>query len=158
MAAFLRMPLLLSAALLLLPACDLNSFRRTPLLSSNEFAKELNVNPDALTRTRSGLQHEDLAMGTGALAGAGSAVRVHYTGWLTDGSRFDTSADQGTPFGFRLGQGEVIAGWDEGIVGMRVGGRRKLVIPPELGYGAVRNGPIPPDATLVFDIELVGVE
>lgn len=146
-----------TVAALALTACDLNVFRRTPVLSPNEFAKELNVNPDALTRTPSGLQYQDLATGAGPVAAAGSRVLVHYTGWLTDGTEFDTSRDRGTPYGFRVGQGEVIAGWDEGVAGMRVGGRRKLVIPASLGYGAARNGPIPANATLVFEVELVEV-
>ena len=85
-------------------------------------------------------------------------VTVHYTGWLTDGKKFDSSLDRNQPFTFKLGAGQVIEGWDKGVAGMKVGGLRRLVVPPSLAYGAVRYGPIPPDATLVFDIELVSVQ
>ena len=106
----------------------------------------------------------DLRVGTGAEATAGRAVTVHYTGWLFDpgrpeqkGTQFDSSISRGQPFVFTLGTGGVIRGWDQGVPGMRVGGQRRLIIPPSLGYGASGNGPIPPNATLVFDIELLGV-
>ena len=104
------------------------------------------------------LQIDELVVGTGAEARTGASVSVHYTGWLTDGTRFDSSIDRGKPFAFALGRGQVIAGWDQGVVGMRVGGKRKLTIPPHLGYG-VRGagGVIPPNATLVFEVELLGV-
>lgn len=104
------------------------------------------------------LKVEDLVEGTGAVASAGQQVQVHYTGWLTDGSKFDSSVDRGQPFPFQLGAGQVIQGWDQGVVGMKVGGKRKLTIPPELGYGARGfPGAIPPNATLVFEVELLGV-
>jgi FKBP-type peptidyl-prolyl cis-trans isomerase FkpA len=106
----------------------------------------------------------DVLIGTGAEATTGSVVSVMYTGWLYDaskldgkGAQFDTSVG-GDPFAFTLGVGEVIKGWDQGVTGMKVGGLRRLIIPPSLGYGAVRFGPIPPDATLVFDIELTNVQ
>jgi FKBP-type peptidyl-prolyl cis-trans isomerase FkpA len=109
--------------------------------------------------TPSGLVYEDLSIGTGKTARAGADVLVHYTGWLKDGTKFDSSVDRGEPFGFALGQGNVIAGWDEGVEGMRVGGRRKLTIPPALGYGAYgAGGVIPPHATLLFDVELLAVD
>jgi len=97
-------------------------------------------------------------MGNGNSAAAGQRVSVHYTGWLTDGKKFDSSKDRGQPFMFALGRGEVIRGWDEGVSGMKVGGKRKLTIPPELGYGARgAGGVIPPNATLVFEVELLAV-
>jgi FKBP-type peptidyl-prolyl cis-trans isomerase FkpA len=112
--------------------------------------------------TASGLQYEDTVLGTGAEAKAGQRVQVHYTGWLfdngTQGSKFDSSKDRGQPFVFALGAGQVIKGWDEGVTGMKVGGTRRLVIPPQLGYGARgAGGVIPPNATLLFEVELLGV-
>ena len=112
--------------------------------------------------TDSGLQFEDTAMGSGAPAQAGQHVSVHYTGWLYNdgvkGAKFDSSKDRGDPFGFSLGAGQVIKGWDEGVQGMLVGGTRVLVIPPQLGYGARgAGGVIPPNATLLFEVELLGV-
>jgi FKBP-type peptidyl-prolyl cis-trans isomerase FkpA len=108
--------------------------------------------------TPSGLKYEDLKVGTGAEAKAGQTVSVHYTGWLTDGRKFDSSVDRRQPFEFPLGMGRVIKGWDEGVQGMKVGGVRKLTIPASLGYGSRgAGGVIPPNATLVFDVELLGV-
>jgi FKBP-type peptidyl-prolyl cis-trans isomerase len=102
---------------------------------------------------------EDLTLGDGTEAVSGNTVVVHYTGWLTDGSKFDSSLDRNDPFSFRLGAGMVIRGWDEGVAGMKVGGKRKLTIPPEMGYGARgAGGVIPPDATLVFEVELLEVK
>src|SRR5262245_20480823 len=109
--------------------------------------------------TKSGLKYEDLKEGTGAEAKAGQQVEVHYTGWLKDGTKFDSSLDRKEPFPFKLGAGEVIKGWDEGVTGMKVGGKRKLIIPPELGYGAKGfPGAIPPNAELTFEVELLGVK
>ena len=108
--------------------------------------------------TDSGLKYEELVEGDGPAAGVGQQVSVHYTGWLTDGSKFDSSLDRDQPFEFKLGRGMVIRGWDEGVAGMKVGGRRKLTIPPQLGYGAQgAGGVIPPNATLVFEVELLGI-
>ncbi len=112
--------------------------------------------------TSSGLQFEDTVDGTGDLAEAGQHVTVHYTGWLYNngvkGNKFDSSKDRGDPFKFYLSQGQVIRGWDEGVVGMRVGGTRVLVIPPDLGYGAQgAGGVIPPNATLMFEVELLDI-
>ena len=104
------------------------------------------------------LKIEDLEVGTGAKALPGKKVSVHYTGWLTDGKKFDSSVDRGRPFDFKLGAGQVIQGWDQGVAGMKVGGKRKLTIPPELGYGARgAGGVIPPNATLLFEVELLGI-
>ena len=110
------------------------------------------------TTTPSGLMIEELVVGDGAVAAAGQKVKVHYTGWLTNGTKFDSSKDRNDPFVFPLGAGNVIKGWDEGVQGMKIGGKRKLTIPPALGYGARgAGGVIPPDATLVFEVELLGV-
>ena len=107
----------------------------------------------------SGLKYQDVKVGDGAVAEQGSAVTVDYTGWLTDGTKFDSSKDHGQPFQFQIGAGQVIRGWDEGVKGMRVGGVRRLTIPPDLGYGAQgAGGVIPPNATLVFEVELHGVK
>jgi len=115
-----------------------------------------------VTTTPSGLQYEDTVEGEGAVAQAGTYVSVHYTGWLYEGgvkgAKFDSSKDRNDPFEFPLGAGHVIRGWDEGVQGMKVGGTRTLVIPPELGYGARgAGGVIPPNATLLFEVDLLAV-
>jgi FKBP-type peptidyl-prolyl cis-trans isomerase FkpA len=108
--------------------------------------------------TDSGLKYEDTIVGTGDTATAGQKVSVHYTGWLTNGKKFDSSKDRNDPFEFKLGAGQVIRGWDEGVQGMKIGGTRKLTIPPQLGYGARgAGGDIPPNATLVFEVELLAI-
>jgi FKBP-type peptidyl-prolyl cis-trans isomerase len=115
---------------------------------------------DGVITRPSGLRYEDLKVGEGPLAELGMRVRVHYTGWLTDGTKFESSLDNGRPMTFVVGEGQVIRGWDEGAEGMRVGGRRKLIVPPNLGYGEVGapSGGIPPNATLIFEIELVSID
>lgn len=109
--------------------------------------------------TADGLKYEVLRQGNGPAAKAGQTVAVHYTGWLTDGTKFDSSVDRGQPFDFQLGAGQVIKGWDEGVAGMKVGEKRKLTIPSSLGYGdRGAGGKIPPGATLIFDVELLGIQ
>ncbi|MCE7981184.1 MAG: FKBP-type peptidyl-prolyl cis-trans isomerase [Caldilinea sp. CFX5] len=117
------------------------------------------VNDADYQTTASGLKYYDFEVGTGAAPKQGQQVTVHYTGWLVDGKKFDSSLDRGQPFGFAIGVGQVIRGWDEGVMGMKVGGKRQLVIPPELGYGARgAGGVIPANATLIFEVELLGVK
>lgn len=148
--------LLLVGLVVGIAGCDLNDFRRTPITHQG-YARELNVDTTAMTTTPSGLRYEDVKVGDGPMAAPGNTVSVHYTGWLTDGHKFDSSRG-GAPLEFRIGQHEVIDGWDEGLTGMKVGGRRKLVIPPALGYGPSGSPPvIPPNATLVFDVELMAL-
>ena len=148
----MRVPAFLLAAAL--TACGSAGER-----SGGEFSADLGVDPAALTSTPSGLRYQDLSAGQGTEATEGKNAVVHYTGWLTDGKKFDSSRDRGEPFAFRIGGGQVIAGWDEGVAGMKVGGRRKLVIPASLGYGQGGAPPvIPPGATLVFDVELLEVQ
>jgi FKBP-type peptidyl-prolyl cis-trans isomerase FkpA len=144
-----------AAVLLLLPTCR----RDAPAAAAGGFAAELGIDTTALMRTSSGLRYQDVTVGSGEEAAAGRTAVVHYTGWLPDGKKFDSSRDRVEPFSFPLGEGQVIAGWDQGVAGMKVGGRRKLVIPSELGYGAQGAPPdIPPNSTLVFDVELLGVQ
>ncbi|HBE92546.1 MAG TPA: peptidylprolyl isomerase [Gammaproteobacteria bacterium] len=108
--------------------------------------------------TDSGLKYEEITVGEGDTAASGHNVTVHYTGWLTDGTKFDSSKDRNDPFRFSLGGGQVIRGWDEGVAGMNVGGVRKLTIPSQLGYGSQgAGGVIPPNATLVFEVELLEI-
>jgi FKBP-type peptidyl-prolyl cis-trans isomerase FkpA len=141
-----------------LVACGGGGSDRDNLPTKSGFSRSLQVDTAAMTRTPSGLRYQDVARGDGKEAKAGQTVSVHYTGWLPNGEKFDSSRDRNQPFGFTLGAGQVIAGWDEGVAGMRVGGRRKLIIPPDLAYGTAGAPPdIPPGATLVFDVELLDV-
>jgi peptidylprolyl isomerase len=114
-----------------------------------------------MTKTKSGLQYSDEKVGTGDTAMKGNTVQVHYTGWLyvngKRGAKFDSSVDKGTPFSFKVGNHDVIPGWDEGVAGMKVGGKRELIVPPSLGYGSKGIGPIPPNSTLDFEVELLKV-
>ena len=152
----------LLAPILLAAACSPGenaSFKGCKTMSTNtDIPVVATVDSTQVKHTASGLGIQELREGTGRSAEAGNVVAVHYTGWLTDGSKFDSSRDRGDPLVFPLGRGQVIAGWDEGVAGMKVGGRRKLVIPARLGYGDQgAGGVIPPGATLVFDVELCGV-
>ena len=152
-------PVLLASTIVLFAACRPDASGGGAAGAPGGFAAELGVDTTSLTRLSSGLRYQDVTVGSGEEATAGRTAVVHYTGWLPDGKKFDSSRDRDEPFSFPLGAGQVIAGWDEGVVGMKVGGRRKLVVPPELGYGASGAPPdIPPNATLVFDVELLGVQ
>ncbi len=132
--------------------------RRNDPVHRATYAPQLQVDLQEMTRTPSGLYYRDLVEGTGPLAEPGDHVVVHYTGWLPNGRQFDSSRERGEPFDFTLGGRQVIQGWDEGVAGMREGGRRQLVIPPELGYGDRGMGmAIPPRSVLVFDVELLEV-
>lgn len=111
----------------------------------------------AATGASSGLKIEDLVVGAGAAAKTGDTVEVHYTGTLVDGTKFDSSLDRGQTYNFTIGARQVIQGWEEGLIGMRVGGTRRLTIPPELGYGSIANGPIPANSTLIFEIQLISI-
>jgi len=123
---------------------------------NQEIKKETKNMAEQTVTTESGLTYLDMTVGTGRLAELGDTASVHYTGWLADGKKFDSSVDRKEPFSFRLGAGQVIKGWDEGLMGMKIGGKRKLTIPPQLGYGARgAGGVIPPNATLTFDVELL---
>ena len=126
-----------------------------PAIESTTFAPSLGVDLAASTKHPSGLYYRDLVVGSGAPVVAGQEVSVHYEGTFVDGAGFDKSGPNDPPFTFRPGNHEVIDGWDLGVVGMRVGGRRQLIIPPALGYGATANGPIPANSILVFIVEVV---
>jgi peptidylprolyl isomerase len=136
-------------------------------ITSNSIAQlptsdpDMNTAPESgsnVVTTDSGLKYMDIKEGTGPIPQNGQNVTVHYTGTLEDGTKFDSSRDRNNPFSFRLGAGQVIRGWDEGISTMKVGGQRQLIIPPELGYGSRGVGPIPPNSTLIFDVELLRVD
>jgi FKBP-type peptidyl-prolyl cis-trans isomerase FkpA len=122
------------------------------------YAPGLGIDISAMTRTSSGLYYQDVTTGSGAQAASGNTVRVLYSGWLPNGTLFDEALDPNDPLVFQLGVGQVIRGWDEGIAGMRVGGTRKLVIPPDLAYGSRANGPIPANSTLVFRVQLLATQ
>jgi peptidylprolyl isomerase len=147
--------LLLLIAAVSIPACSQKEATTAPA----EKAAESQAGPQGAVKTASGLSYTDLVKGNGAAPTSGKGVTVHYTGWLVNGTKFDSSVDRGQPFSFGLGAGQVIRGWDEGVAGMKIGGKRTLIIPPDLGYGA-RGAPgaIPPNATLMFDVELLGVQ
>lgn len=143
--------------LLLLAAVSIPACAQKEAKNGSEKGTEAQITAGAV-KTASGLSYTELVKGTGAAPVSGKTVTVHYTGTLENGKKFDSSVDRGQPFVFRIGAGEVIPGWDEGIISMRVGGKRKLVIPPQLGYGASgAGGVIPPNATLIFDVELLAV-
>ena len=123
-----------------------------------EFAADLGINLDDMQRSSTGLYTQDLVEGTGLAAREGHVVTVHYTGWLPTGDKFDSSVDRGEPYSFQLGSRQVISGWEEGVQGLRIDGVRRLVIPPDLAYGARGRPGIPPNAYLVFEVELLDIK
>lgn len=151
--------LLLLLAAIAIPACSQKEEKPVAEKSVETQAPAPAQAPVGAVTTASGLSYTDLVKGTGAAPTSGKSVTVHYTGVLVNGTKFDSSVDRGQPFVFRIGAGEVIPGWDEGVISMKVGGKRKLVIPPQLGYGSAgAGGVIPPNATLIFEVELLDVE
>jgi len=153
---------ILAAAAILTMGCsnatDDASDKASPTASAGAAQPATSVAPTGSTEEITDLKVEDLVVGTGATAKAGDQVSVHYTGWLTDGTKFDSSLDRNEPFVFTLGQQQVIEGWDKGVEGMKVGGKRKLTIPPGMAYGDQGAGDvIPPNAVLVFEVELLAV-
>jgi peptidylprolyl isomerase len=142
--------LLLIAAAVAIPACSQKETKAAPE------TRQALPEPGKSVTTASGLMYTDLIVGKGQSPVAGKQVKVHYTGWLENGTKFDSSLDHGQPFVFTIGAGQVIPGWDEGVMTMKTGGKRKLIIPPQLGYGSAgAGGVIPPDATLIFEVELL---
>jgi peptidylprolyl isomerase len=140
----------------LVGGCDRSERSATPATGPSASGGTMDAKTET---TASGLQYVDVKPGTGASPQKGQTVSVQYTGWLLDGTKFDSSRDRNQPFSFRLGQGQVIKGWDEGVATMKIGGVRKLIIPPELGYGARgAGGVIPPNATLTFEVELLSAQ
>lgn len=143
---------LLGFVLIATLACGTNDKSANDNLASNNEG-------ESVKNTEQGLQVEDMKIGDGQEIKSGDMARMHYTGWLTDGTKFDSSLDRGIPFEFKLGAGNVIKGWDKGVVGMKVNGKRRLIISPEMGYGTRGAGSvIPPNATLIFEVELLGIE
>ncbi len=147
-------------AALLIPACSQKEANvSSPEKGGKSMVETTAVDPAAgMITTPSGLQYKDLVQGSGDSPKPAKMVTVHYTGWLADGSKFDSSVDRNEPFTFRIGAGNVIRGWDEGVMSMKIGGKRKLIIPPALGYGSAgAGGVIPPNATLVFEVILLDI-
>jgi FKBP-type peptidyl-prolyl cis-trans isomerase FkpA len=156
-----RSPLAVLSALsvLLLGGCGSDQTTApAPTIDATTFAVALGVNLGASTKTTSGVYYRDMVPGPGAAVLPGQTVAVHYTGWLANGTQFDTNGPSDVPFSFILGTGNVIVGWDLGIPGMRVGGQRQLIIPPSLGYGAQDSGKIPGNSILVFNVTIVSAK
>jgi FKBP-type peptidyl-prolyl cis-trans isomerase len=147
------------ALVLLVAGCGSDTVTTAPDITKTTFAPSLNVDISTMTKTADGMYYADSVVGSGATAGPDNTVSVQYIGWLVNGTEFDASADHGgQPLQFTLGAGQVIPGFDEGITGMKVGGWRKLVIPPGLAYGRSGSGPIPGNAILVFNVQLTNVQ
>lgn len=153
----MRWLILLTFLLTIMLACgESDSSDSTSDSTTPNTTTEVNMDSNSTVTTDTGLQYTDLIVGTGAAASAGDTAVVHYTGWLLDGTKFDSSLDRGDPLQFAIGRGQVIAGWDEGVGTMNVGGKRELIIPPNLAYGDQgAGGVIPPGATLKFEVELL---
>jgi peptidylprolyl isomerase len=152
--------LLLLIVGIVIPACSQKEIKSMDIQQKPVTVQQQtsSVPPEQYVKSPSGLAYLDMIPGTGPSPRAGKQVKVHYTGTLENGTKFDSSLDRGQPFSFTIGVGQVIPGWDEGVLSMRVGGKRKLVIPPQLGYGAAgAGGVIPPNATLIFEVELLDV-
>lgn len=161
-----HLPLILVTALFLLSACGRVDTSRPPeggaatapvAPAGDAPAAPTKIDEAKFTTTPDGLKYADLVVGDGPEATSGKEVSVHYTGWLQNGTKFDSSLDRGQPYDLQLGAGQVIKGWDEGLQGMKVGGKRQLIIPPELGYGSADQGVIPPNSTLIFEVQLIDV-
>jgi FKBP-type peptidyl-prolyl cis-trans isomerase len=138
-------------------ASPINQTAPTVITENNKLIASKDMSDTNSITTPSGLKYVEIEEGTGETPQSGQTVTVHYTGTLENGNKFDSSRDRNEPFKFKIGAGQVIKGWDEGLSTMKVGGRRTLTIPPELGYGSRGIGPIPPNSTLIFDVELLGV-
>jgi FKBP-type peptidyl-prolyl cis-trans isomerase FkpA len=150
---------LIGLSALALALCGLALSPASPARADDKSKDTQDSKEPKVITTKSGLKYIDEKEGSGKEAKAGDTVEVHYTGWLKDGTKFDSSKDRGRPFPFPLGAGKVIKGWDEGVAGMKIGGKRKLIIPPELGYGPRGFPPvIPPNAELTFEVELLNVK
>ena len=139
------------AAALLVAGCGDSTSPNPPDIEKTTFASSLNIDLATMTKTPDGVYYKNLTVGDGATIAAGQLINARYTGWLADGTKFGTNVG-GDPFPFHFGRGEVIEGWDLGLVGMKVGGKRQLIIPPSLGYGPSSNGPIPGNSILVFEV------
>jgi len=146
------------ALLLPLTLAGCSGTNSTASIEATSFAPALGVDLAASTKTAAGLYYRDLVVGSGAVVSTGQQISVHYSGWLANGTQFDSNGAGQTPYSFHLGTGAVIQGWDLGVPGMNVGGRRQLIIPPGLGYGANDYGPIPGNSILVFSVEVVSAQ
>ena len=142
------------AAALLVAGCGDSTSPAPPEIEKTSFASSLHIDLATMTKTADGLYYKDITAGTGATIANNQLIGARYTGWLADGTQFDSNVTAQSAFPFHLGRGEVIQGWDLGLVGMKVGGTRLLIIPPSLGYGPSRNGPIPANSILVFEVKV----